>query len=58
MKKTIFVFMFFLASFTSFAQLKVNSYGKLMIGPINTSVIDQNNATVIIGDNPNYVWPD
>lgn len=58
MKKKIFVFMFFLASFTSFAQLKVNSYGKLMIGPINTSVIDQGNATVIIGDNPNYVWSD
>lgn len=58
MKKTIFVFVFLLASFTSFAQLKVNNYGKLLIGPFNNSVIDQSNSTVIIGDDPNYVWSD
>lgn len=59
MNKTFLILAIVLAPLPSFAQLKVNNYGKMQVGPFGSNnVVDQNNATVIIGDNANYVWSD
>ena len=59
MKRSFLSLLLLIATATTFAQLKVNNYGRLQIGEAcNTTESEPPTATVSIGDDANYVWSD
>jgi hypothetical protein len=58
-KKSVFFFILTLSALTSFAQLKVNSFGRLQIGlACNSNESEPPTPMVSIGDDSTYIWSD